>query len=192
MIIQLCELWLPEIEIFSNIWFERVIWLSSIGQICFLWKFINYLEWLATTNFIIQRGKVRAGVLSKMKEKCSNIYARKCIHWSATYENVFTWSNICIISCQRQPTREQHQSISGNDTIICSSISATTISALGLFVFVLLLYLYFPYTHFCICFSDKSSNKRMNTISVRIAPLSLAASVWAPLVYLASFVPTFR
>ena len=61
-----------------------------------------------------------------------------------------------------------------------------------LFVFVLLSYLYFYYTHFCICFSDKSSNKRMNTISVRIAPLSLAASVWAPLVYLASFVPTFR
>ena len=61
-------------------------------------------------------------------------------------------------------------------------------------------YLYLYFCHicisaplvFCICLSDKSSNKRMNTISVRIAPLSLAASVWAPLVYLASFVPAFR
>ena len=175
--------------------FKYLNWASHLVVIYWTDLFsmeIHQLPRVTCNNFVFQCGKGQAGVLSKMKEKCSNIYARKCIHWSATYENVFTWSNICIISCQRQPTREQHQSISGNDTIICSSISATTISALGLFVFVLLSYLYFSYTHFCICFSNKSSNKRMNTISVRIAPLSLAASVWAPLVYLASFVPTFR
>ena len=65
---------------------------------------------------------------------------------------------------------------------------------------VLFFYLYLYFCHICIstilifvfAFLTEVVKKRMDTISVRIAPLSLAASVWAPLVYLASFVPTFR